>query len=130
MVDFRPDLLSKDAVVGALTKMLPQEDIADMVVDDLRKWQCWDVTDKVLKLAELKSHDTTIIHRAILRFALQSHVKNKKAAEYVAAQRKADPDMVRDVEELLQLELAPKPVTPSSAARPNASETASKSGPR
>jgi ribosomal protein L31 len=117
MVDFRPDLVSKDDVAASVATMLPQDDIADLVIEDLRKWQRWEMTDKVLGLSELKTHEAPIIRRAILRFAIQSAEKNPKASQYVAAQRKLNADDVKDVEELLQLESAPKPKAAPSTAR-------------
>jgi hypothetical protein len=118
LIDYRSDLVAKANVVNSVATMLTQDDIADLVIEDLRKWQCWQFTDKILALKDLKSHDVPIIRRAILRFALQSAEKNATAADYVAAQRKQDAENVKDVEELLLLESAPKPkAAPSTASR-------------
>lgn len=107
--EFRPDIISKDNVVAAVADMLPQDDIADLVIEDLRKWERWELTERVLGLFELKSHDVPIIRRSILRFALQAQGKDKaKAQQFVEAQRKRDAEWVTDVEELLQLEMTPK----------------------
>jgi hypothetical protein len=116
LMDFRPDLVSRSSIVDSVATMLTQDDIADLVIEDLRKWQCWELTDRVLALTELKTHDAPIIRRAILRFALQSAEKNHKAADYVAAQRKADAESVKDVEELLQMEIGPKAKAAPTAA--------------
>jgi hypothetical protein len=98
----RPDLVNKQALVGGMLKAAEFPDIADFAVDDLRKWQQWDVTDQLLKLAGRKSHDVGVIQKATLRFALMSPAKS--AAAYVAEARKRDPEQVRDTEELLKLE--------------------------
>jgi len=123
LADYRPDLVTKDRIVDSVAKMLDQDDIADLVVEDLRKWQCWQLTDKVLALRDAKTHQTPIIQRAILRFALQSAETNKAAAQFVAAERKADSDRVKEVEELLQLELAPKSKPATVPAAGSASRT-------
>ena len=69
----------------------------------------------MLGLWDLKTHEAPIIRRAILRFALQCPAeKCPKAAEFVAAQRKRDAEWVKDVEELLQLEIMP-PKKPDAA---------------
>jgi hypothetical protein len=80
--------------------LLMQNDMADLAVEDLRRWKCWKAADQVLAL---KSHDVPIVRRSVLRFAL-SCPGNAKAAQVVAAWRKQDPDYVAEVEELLQLE--------------------------
>jgi hypothetical protein len=51
--------------------------------------------------------DAKTLTRAILRFALQSPMK--QATDYVAVQRQRDPDQVRDTEEILKLEPDPVP---------------------
>ncbi len=119
--DSRDDLIAKRDVVSAVALLLDQSDIADLAIEDLRKWGCWGMTDKVLELYGKKSHDVPIIRRSILRFALcardvggdGSVIKDKpnpKAAAFVAELRKKDPEMVESAEELLRLETAP--VTP------------------
>lgn len=116
--EYRPDIVSGDTVVEALKQMLPQNDIADLVIEDLRKWKRWELTDTILALFDQNSHDAPIIRRAILRFALQAPAgKYPKAAEFVAAQRKRDLEWVKDVEELLQLETVPMKPSPDSTTR-------------
>lgn len=105
--EFRPDVVSKDEVATAVATMLPQDDIADLAIEDLRKWERWELTSQILKLFELKSHDVPIIRRSILRFALQGAGKDKMAEGFVSAQRKRDAEWVKDVEELLNLEITP-----------------------
>jgi hypothetical protein len=98
----RPDVIHQKAVVQGIAPLLDQNDIADLAIEDLRKWRCWDLTDRVLALYGQKTHDIPIIRRAILRFALCS--PGPKAAPFVEALRKKDPDFVKDAEELLKLE--------------------------
>jgi hypothetical protein len=118
--DYRPDLVKENDLVEGVTLLLEQDDIADMAIEDLRKWQRWELTDKILALFDRKSHDVPIIKRAILRFALSAPAKEyPKAANFVAAMRKKDNEWVQDVEELLQLETMPKPVAPSTKAAPS-----------
>jgi hypothetical protein len=115
--DYRPDLVKEDDLVEGVSLLLEQDDIADMAIEDLRKWQRWEMTDKILALFDRKSHDVPIIKRAILRFALSAPAKeHPNAANFVAAMRKKDAEWVQDVEELLQLETMPKAVTPTKAA--------------
>jgi hypothetical protein len=118
MHEYRPDLVKEGEMVAGISLLLEQDDIADMAIEDLRKWQRWEMTDKILGLFDRKSHDVPIIKRAILRFALSAPAeKFPQAANFVAGMRKKDAEWVQDVEELLQLETMPKPVpTPLKAA--------------
>ncbi|HTU89565.1 MAG TPA: hypothetical protein VMF69_05655 [Gemmataceae bacterium] len=108
--DSRPDLVSQKELKEGMGLLLDQSDIADLAIDDLRKRQCWDATDRVLGLRTSKSYEIPIVRRAILRFALGCKDKNKAASSYVDAQRKKDAQMVADAEELLKLEQMPPTV--------------------
>jgi hypothetical protein len=113
--DSRPDLVSQREMKESLGDLLKQSDIADLAIDDLRKRQCWDVSDAVLGLRNTKTYEIPIVRRAILRFALgcqDSKAKSSTAARsYVAEQRQKDPQIVADAEELLKLEQMPPAVS-------------------
>jgi hypothetical protein len=130
--DSRPDVIPHDKVLGAVCLLLDQSDIADLAIEDLRKWGSWGVTDQVLALYDKKSHDVPIIKRSILRFALSARdlnpdgsvnadKPNPKASAFVAALRKKDAEMVESAEELLRLE-----TTPAAPAKPDSSAAGKK----
>lgn len=98
----RPDVVSKKDAVAAAALLLEQGDIADLSMEDLRKWKCWDFTKTILALKDRPSHDIPIVRRAILRFMLSSPAAEAKA--YVEEMRKADPDLVSGAEDLLKSE--------------------------
>jgi hypothetical protein len=98
--DARPDVVPKKKVLGVLETALGQSDIADLPIEYLRGWRCWDLTDQVLALSTQPSHDHPVICRAILRYALQC--PRPEAAAFVAGVRKASPDLVEGVEEALE----------------------------
>ncbi len=116
--EYRPDVLTHQQILAGMKSLLAHADIADMPIDDLRKWKAWGMTGDVLNCAKLESHNSLPINRrAILKFALAASTadpKNTAAAAYVAAARKADPDRVKLIEDLLQDELksVPKPPEP------------------
>jgi hypothetical protein len=93
---------SKDRVLRGLATVLPQGDLADLAVEDLRRWEIWDLTDDVLALYGKKTHDAPIMRRAILRYAMSCPKPATKT--FVDARRRDDPTAVRDVEEALQAE--------------------------
>jgi len=114
--EFRPDVVDKKKIVDAVCLLLDQGDIADMAIDDLRKWGRSDMADRVLALWRKESHDVPIVKRTIIKFAL-SFPKDAKAAAFVEEQRKKSnemAEMVKDVEELLKLENTPPPVAAKS----------------
>lgn len=104
LYDYRTDLVSKKQLVEGLCVMLDQEDIADLAIEDLRKWHAWDKADKVLAVVKSDAYKAQpIVKRAVLRYALQC--KDSKAAEaFVTERRKADVKAVEEAEELLKLE--------------------------
>jgi hypothetical protein len=89
-------------VLRCLGGVLDQGDMADVVIEDLRRWQLWNLTDNVLAQYGKKSHSAPIMRRCVVRYALSC--PKPEASLFVAAVRKLDPDMVGDVEESLQLE--------------------------
>jgi hypothetical protein len=113
IVESRPDLLDKADIARGIATMLSQEDIADFVIEDLRQWQCWDMTGKVLAVYERKSENQKLIRRMVLRFALSAQAVNAKAAAFIAAERKRDPGEVTDVQENLAFERNESKLQPS-----------------
>ena len=99
----RPDVIKRKDLVEGMAVLLEQSDIADLAVEDLRKWQCWDMADKVLALRGTKAYETPIVRRSVLRFAL-SCKDNKACRDHVAAERAKDAEKVSEAEELLELE--------------------------
>jgi hypothetical protein len=106
--DQRPDLVDKKELVEGVARLLDQSDIADLAIEDLRRWGRWEVIDHVLGLYGKKSHDVPIIRRSILRYALSCPPEHKAAAAFVQNLRRKDPEMVKDAEELLKLETTNK----------------------
>src|SRR5262249_43118751 len=105
--DSRPDVLDKKELVQGASELLNQSDIADLAIEDLRKWNRWETCDRVLELQGKKSHDIPIIRRAILRYALSC--PESKASQYVQQCGARDAEMVKAAEELLKLETPPQP---------------------
>ncbi len=121
--EYRTDVLTKQQVLNGMSRLLTHADLADMPIDDLRKWKAWEMTGIVLQYADKESHNTLPINnRSILKFALAASwadPKNAAAAAHVAKIRKENPERVKLVEELLQdeMKVAPKPPEPPKAPR-------------
>ncbi len=112
--DYRPDIITKEQVKEALLPLLAQGDIADLAVEDLRKWKAWDLTGRILGIKMTESYKVAIVRRSVLRFAISASASNKEAQVFVALLEKENPEGVKDAKELLKLEdQPPKPmVTP------------------
>jgi hypothetical protein len=94
---------SRPQILKAMRAMLGQGELADVAVEDLRRWQEWDLTDDVLKCYGRKGYDAPIVKRAIVRYAL-SCPSSKATKDFLTARRGEDRDMVEEVEEGLRLE--------------------------
>lgn len=119
--EYRPDVLTKKELLDGMLALTAHADIADMPIDDLRKWKAWELTDAVLKCAKLESHNTLPINRrAILKFAIAASwadPKNAAATAYVEEARKADPERVKLIEDLLKDEVKVTPKTPEPSTK-------------
>ena len=113
----RPDIIPKAQVMAAMQALMNQSDLADLPIEDLRKWKQWDQVPVVLGYAAKESHNTIpIVNRAVLKFALsalQADPKNAAAAEFVEKARAKDPKKVDFLESLLKDEVKPAPVAPA-----------------
>lgn len=122
--EFRPDVIPHARVLEVMKLLVAQPDIADMPIEDLRKWRQWQLTPLILSYADKPSHNSIPINmRAILKFAIaaaQADPKNAEAAAFVAKARQQDPKRVEFLEELLKDEerLLSAPVTPKKDAVP------------
>ena len=88
---------SRPQVLHGLEVMLPDGEVADLAIEDLRRWKMWDLTAKVLAQYGRPSHDTPIVRRTIIRYALSC--PQPQARQFVANLRRLDPELVRDLEE-------------------------------
>jgi hypothetical protein len=114
--DYRPDVIKPDAVADAVAALLDQKDIADMAVEELRKWGEWRYGDRIFAMFSRPGFQERIIRRAILRYALSCPPGDARAAEFIAARKKEDAQWVDEVAELLRYE-TPRPDTPPAAKK-------------
>jgi hypothetical protein len=91
---------SRPQVLRALETMLPDGEVADLAIEDLRRWKIWDLTAKVLAQYGRPTHDTPIVRRTIIRYALCC--PQPEARQFIAALRRLDPGLVRELEEGLE----------------------------
>jgi hypothetical protein len=93
---------SRAQVLRCLRAMVLQSDLADIAVEDLRRWQIWDHTAEVLALFGKKGYESPLMQRAVLRYAMSS--KDERCKAFLEERRRDDPDTVKEVEDGLQYE--------------------------
>jgi hypothetical protein len=101
--DYRPDVVAKKELLDGVCVLLEQDDMADLAIEDLRRWQAWDRADSVLAVAGTAAGTERIVKRAILRYCIECK-GNAKARALVAEARKGDPEAVKEIEEKLERE--------------------------
>ena len=110
--DFRSDVVSRKDLLDGLCVLLTQDDISDLAIEDLRKWEAWGCADKVLAVCKTDAYNLPIVKRAVLRYCLQC--KDVPAARtLVAERRKSDAEAVKEAEEILKLDHENNPSTGS-----------------
>ena len=108
--EYRSEVVPKEALIGSVMPLIEQADIADLAIEDLRKWERWDLAPKLMGLFEKPTHDVPIVQRSLIKFALSAPATDQSCAELLA-KLKADPkqaERVKDLEQLLELE-KPRP---------------------
>jgi hypothetical protein len=94
---------NKANVLKGLEVLLVQSDLADVAVEDLRRLKLYDLTPEVLGLYGKKGYEGQLMREAIIRYA-QSCPDDAAAKKFLAERRKAEPDLVKDVEEAMKFE--------------------------
>jgi hypothetical protein len=93
---------TRPQVLRGLSVMVGDGDVADLAIEDLRRWQMWDLTGKVLAQYGKESHKAPLIQRTIGRYALTCPLP--EARQFAQQLRRHDPELVRDLEEALSFE--------------------------
>jgi len=91
---------SKSAIVAIYKGMLKDRDLADLVIEDLRRWKWWDLSAEILPLYGRPNYTARGMRNAILRYALTC--PDATAKRFAAELRISDPALVKDIEERLK----------------------------
>jgi hypothetical protein len=94
---------SRAHILKAMRALLAQGELADLAVEDLRRWHIWDLTSDVLGVYGRKGYDAPLLRRAIIRYALCCQ-PTKEVKEFLARRRATEADVVSEVEEFLEFE--------------------------
>lgn len=96
--------INRETVLKRMEKAILIPDISDLIIDEFRKYKEWAPLQTVLGLYDNPEFDLQVIRRAIIRYALKCPAKD--ARDFIAKLRQSEPQLVRDVEEVLKFEEA------------------------
>jgi hypothetical protein len=99
---YRSQPAMRPRAVQTVASLVPQGDLSDLAIEDLRQWGEWGLTSDVLAQFGKKSHSAPMVRRAIVRYALSC--PRPEARQFVEQLRRSDPQLVQDVEESLEFE--------------------------
>ncbi|MHB1423327.1 MAG: hypothetical protein ACYC3I_09065 [Gemmataceae bacterium] len=94
---------SAEEVQKGLDAMIAQGELADIAIEDMRRWDIRTRTRDILGLYGKKGFDAPLMKRTIVRYALCCK-DDASAAGFVAERRREDAELVKGVEEELQFE--------------------------
>ncbi len=90
-------------VQKGLDAMIAEGELADIAIEDMRRWGIHDRTRDILGLYGKKGFDAPLMKRTIVRYAL-SCKDDPAARSFVEQRRREDAELVKGVEEELQFE--------------------------
>ena len=94
---------SREMVLKAFALMIRQGELADVAIEDLRRYQLWELTREVLGVYGKKGFDGPLMQRTIVRYALCAP-PDADLRRFLDERRKAEPDLLKEEEELLRAE--------------------------
>ncbi len=98
---WQPDK-ARTLVLDGMRIMLAQGELADVAIEDLRRFKLWDLTHDILGLWGRKGFDAPIMQEAMVRYALTCQDDVSKV--FLTERRRTAPELVKQVEESLRFE--------------------------
>ena len=93
---------SRERVLLGMRTILGQSDIADIAVEDLRRWKSWELTGDVLALYGKKGYDAPLMQRSLARYALAC--PQAEAVKVAEDLKQKDPELYQDIADALKFE--------------------------
>lgn len=92
---------SRERLLGCYRALIENGDLADLAIDDLRRWGWWDLSAVVFAQYGKPTHAAPAVRRGIVRYALGCPGEEAKA--FLAGVRRTDAKLVQQVEESVRL---------------------------
>jgi hypothetical protein len=106
---YKPDTYRKPILAG-MAAVVARGDMADMAIEDLRRWKQWDLTKLILDQYGKSTHAAPLVRNSIVRYALCA--PDADAAAFIKKVRAADAESVADIERSLEFEKPTPPKKP------------------
>jgi hypothetical protein len=98
---YQPEQYRK-AILAGMAAVVARGDMADMAIEDLRRWKWWDLTKHVVAQYNQPTHAAPLVKNAILRYALTC--PDETAAAFIKTVTASEPALLREVQESLEFE--------------------------
>jgi hypothetical protein len=98
---YQPEQYRKPILAG-MAAVVARGDMADMAIEDLRRWKWWDLTKHVVAQYNQPTHGAPLVKNAILRYALTC--PDETAAAFIKTVAASEPALLREVQESLEFE--------------------------
>ncbi len=118
------NVLPKDAILGAMHRLLERPDLADLVIPDLARWNDWSQVDKVCELFEKATADNNWVRVPVINYLRSCPLAEAK--EKLIHLEKIDPQSVKRAKTFFPIPspIAPKKEDSSSSIAPKGMERA------
>ena len=118
------NILPKEAITGAMHRLLERPDLADLVIPDLARWSDWSQIDKVCELFEKATDDNNWVRVPVINYLRACPLPAAK--EKLIKLEKIDPKSVQRAKTFFPIPspAAPKKSDSSSLRLPNGLERA------
>jgi hypothetical protein len=83
---------SRKEIIQAFSSIVERGDLADLAIEDLRRWQWWELTRQVLAQYSKPTHSAPLVRNSMVRYALSC--PEPEAVEFVKWLRQTDPNRV------------------------------------
>jgi hypothetical protein len=93
---------TKEQMLAAYRTVVADGQMADLAIEDLRRWKTWDLSPAILAQYGKATHDTQIVKRGILRYALCCPLP--EAQRFLDGIRSREAAVLRELAEALEFE--------------------------
>lgn len=97
--------LYRTQIITGMKAIVQRGDMADMAIEDLRRWKWWDLTSTIVEQYGKSTHTAPLVKHAILRYALTC--QDEQSMKLVASVKANDPKLIEELIEATQLEKTP-----------------------
>jgi len=92
----------RKAILAGMSAVIARGDMADMAIEDLRRWQWWDLTKHIVRQYNQPTHGAPLVKNAILRYGLTC--PDADAAAFIKTVAASETALLREVQESLEFE--------------------------